>query len=119
MDQTRSHAVEINEHAQPQRRYAPVITGLQSIVYADRRPERMIAIQKFGGSSFLLSVPLHDGDPGEQVVARAREQLSKVSHQKCHEWLLSMVVIKTVVGTAKVKTVCAQYACRSFRLVTG
>lgn len=105
MDQTRSHAVEIDDHTQPHRRFTPVNAGLQSIADATPRPQWTIAIQNFDGSTSLLFVPLYDWDSQEQLVARAREQLSKVSRQKYHEWCMSMLVIKTVVGTAKIKHV--------------
>lgn len=105
MDQTRSDAVEIGEHAQPYRHFGPLNAGLQSIAYATSRPQWTIAIQKFDGSSFLLSVPLYDWDSQEQLFARAREQLSKVSQRKCHEWCMSLLVVKVVVGTARVKHV--------------
>lgn len=113
MDQPRSYAVEIHEHAQPHRHFVPLSTGLQSIAYAAPRPQWTIAIQKFDGSSSLLSVPLCDWDSQEQLFARAREQLSKGSRQKYLEWCMSMLVLKTVVGTASVKHVRANYSCRS------
>lgn len=118
MDQTRPYAVEINEHAQPQRRFAPLNASLPSIAYAARRPQWNIAIQNFDGSSSLLSVPLYDWDSGERLIMRAQEQLSKISRQTCHEWCMSMLVMKTVVGTARVRQVCVEYSCQSSRLVT-
>lgn len=105
MDQTRYYAVEINDHAQPHRRFAPLNAGLQSIAYAAPQPQWTIAIQNFDGSSSLLSVPLYDWDSREQLYARARKQLSKVSRQKYHERCMSLLVVKTVVGTARVKHV--------------
>lgn len=108
MDQTRSYTVEINNHAQPQRRFAPN-TDLQSTMYATPQFQRVVAIQNFDGSSYLLSVPLYDWDSVEQAFVRAREQLSKVSCRRYHEWCMSMLVTKTVVGTARVARVRAKY----------
>ncbi|MCJ1270911.1 hypothetical protein MMC22_010808 [Lobaria immixta] len=105
MDQTHSNALGINNLAQPQGRFAPLNAGLQSTAYTARRFHWVVAIQNFDGSSYLLSIPLYDWDTVEQAFARAREQLSKVSSRKYHERCMSMLVMKTVVGTARVNRI--------------
>ena len=116
MDQTLSNAIEINDHTQLQHRFAPapLNVGLQSTAYGAARSHLVVAIQKFDGSSYLFFIPLHDWDSGEQAFVRARGQLSKVSHRKHRERCMSMLIIKTVVGTARVNRVRAECSCQSF-----
>lgn len=114
MDQTPSNPVEINDRVLPQRRFAPLDAGLQSTAYAAPRSQLVIAIQKFDKSSYLLFIPLYDRDTGEQAFVRAREQLSKVSRQTYRERCMSMLIIKTVVGTARVNGVRAECSCSRF-----
>lgn len=71
MDQIRSYTVEINNHARPQRRFAPLNTDLQPTMYAASQFQRVVAIQNFDGSSYLLSVPLYNWDSVEQAFVRA------------------------------------------------
>ena len=116
MDRTPSNAVEINNHAQLQHPLAPgpLNAGLQSTAYAAPRFHWVVAIQKSDGSSYLLFIPLYDWDSVEQAFARAREQLSKVSSRRYRERCMSMLVMKTVVGTARVNRVRAECSCQSF-----
>lgn len=113
MDQAHSNALEVDNHTPPQQCFTPLHAGLQSIAYAAPRSQWVVAIQKFDGSSYLLSLPLYDWDTGKQAFLRAREQLSKVSRRRYRERFMSMLIIKTVVGTARVNRVRAEYSCQS------
>lgn len=113
MDHHRSYVVEI-----PQRPFAPFNAGLPSNAYAAYRPQCVFAIQNFGETAYLLSVPLYDGESNGQVFARAREQLSKVLRQKYYKRCISMLLTKTVVGTANIKRVRAEYSCQLSLLIT-
>ena len=118
MAHTRSYAVEANYHEQPQRRFAALNGDSQSTVYTAPQSQWVVAIQKFDGSSYLLTIPLNYWDNGEQAFARAQEQLSRVSRREYRERCMSMLVIKTVVGTARIKRVRAECSYRSCRPIT-
>lgn len=113
MNHTRSYAVEVNNHEQPQRRFAALNGDLQSTAYTAPQSQWVVAIQKFDGSSYLLCIRLHYWENGEQAFAWAQEQLSKVSRREYRERCMSMLVIKTVVGTARITRVRAECSYRS------